>query len=146
MRFQTDVKSHPPLSHHICTSIHTQGKSCSDLGRVLLLNYPPARAGGSLKTGTRPTLNLLLLFRIIRAYMRVLRCRAIHVNPYPCQRGPGVVCDAAAAERGHQTKSSAEERRCRLSASCVNGIPRRLSLSQGVRRDLTADVGVHGMT
>ena len=52
-----------------------------------------------------------------------------------------------AAERGHQRKSAGEERcrRRRLRASRVSGIPRRLSLSQGVRRNLTADVGVHGM-
>ena len=35
----TGVESHPPPSH-VCMSIHPEGKSCSDLGRVLVLNDP----------------------------------------------------------------------------------------------------------
>ena len=33
----------PPPPPHVCMSIHTEGKSCSDLGRVLVLNDPTAR-------------------------------------------------------------------------------------------------------
>jgi len=39
-RPSTDVESPPP---RVSMSIHTQGSSCSDLGRVLVLNDPPAR-------------------------------------------------------------------------------------------------------
>jgi hypothetical protein len=41
----------PPPPQRVPTSIHTQGEPCSELGRVLVLNDPPARvdkyAGGA---------------------------------------------------------------------------------------------------
>ena len=38
----TDSGSLPPLPR-VCLSIISKGKSCSDLGRVLVLDDPPAR-------------------------------------------------------------------------------------------------------
>jgi hypothetical protein len=44
-KHSTDVESPPPPPPPcLCMSMHTQGKSCSDPGRVLLLNDPPAHS------------------------------------------------------------------------------------------------------
>jgi len=57
----TDVES-PPPPPRACMRIHPDNKSCSDLGRALVLNGPPAKPpGGLLRTSIRPTLNLILL-------------------------------------------------------------------------------------
>ena len=41
-KHSTDVES-PPPPPRVCMSIHPEGKSCSDLRGVLVLNDPPAR-------------------------------------------------------------------------------------------------------
>jgi hypothetical protein len=41
-KHSTDVASFPPLPR-VRMSTHAEGEPCSDLGRVLLLNNPPAR-------------------------------------------------------------------------------------------------------
>jgi len=41
-KHSTDVESLPPPPR-VCMSTHADGKSCSNLGRLLVLNDPPAR-------------------------------------------------------------------------------------------------------
>jgi hypothetical protein len=55
----------PPYSLWVCMSIHPEGESCSDLGRVLVLNDPPVLTVGLLRASTPPTSDLLLLLRAL---------------------------------------------------------------------------------
>ena len=51
-KHSTDVK-HPSSPPRVCMNIHCEGKACSDLGRVLVLNDPRIRRPADCARGER---------------------------------------------------------------------------------------------
>jgi hypothetical protein len=96
-KHSTDVESRPPPSRS-CMSIHTQSRSCSDVGRVIILNDPPAWRGREL--ARVKTDKEVWTDRQSYVYRRVIRCRlaqetkVVSVLDDLADHGPGIYCSS----------------------------------------------------